>query len=201
MSKMAAMRLDRTLDGRRHARRSSCVGPRASAKNARSANRAFTVLELLIVLMLITLTATVSISAYFGRSEVTLENAARLVAEDLRMAQDRASFVHLPVAVVFASDGGGYSFVDDPRIAGCEMQPADLLDRRFDCDAVFEGVRIERIDFPARDRVLFNESGAAVAPGVITITYRGEERRIEVEAGRGAICVLDAEHRASDGKR
>ena len=48
------------------------------------AHGGFTILELCLSLFLITLTATVSIWAYFSRAEVTLVKAAQLLVEDLR---------------------------------------------------------------------------------------------------------------------
>ena len=58
--------------------------------------RGFTVLALLVVLVSLSLVAATSVRWYFSRDEVTLENAAVLLARDLRAAQHRSIFLGRP---------------------------------------------------------------------------------------------------------
>ena len=72
----------------------------------------FTILELLIALAVIVVVATIAIPAWFGRVDVTLNNAIKLLAQDLRDAQDRAAYGRREVVVDFSDDGDGYVVQD-----------------------------------------------------------------------------------------
>lgn len=158
----------------------------------------FSLLELLLVLGLVTIVATVSIWAFFARGEVTLENAAKLLADDLQLAQSRAVFLKTPVEVRFDDDGLGYRITDTSgRTSG--IAALDLTGRRYDVDAVFEGVRVQEIRGPrasSRERTLvFDARGSAEHTAWITLAYRGETRTVELDAKTGACVVADAARR------
>lgn len=157
------------------------------------------------MLCLLACVATASIWAYFTRSEVTLTNAANLLVEDLHMAQSRALFLDTPVEVVFDADGRGYRVVDGQGGAPSGLRELDLTGRRYDIDAVFEGVAIARIegaevpsdpDDPggerARRSVRFDATGAITRSVWITLAYRGETRTVQVDAQVGNFFVADA---------
>ena len=58
-------------------------------------------LVMLIVLAVMAIVAGVAIPAYFGRHGITLDNAARLLARDLRVAQNMAGFEGQPCTFEF----------------------------------------------------------------------------------------------------
>jgi prepilin-type N-terminal cleavage/methylation domain-containing protein len=150
----------------------------------------FTLLELLIALALVTVIAALSVTAYFGRSEVTLENAVRLLVDDLRMAQTRATFFGSPIDVVFAADGSGYELVEhgpgDPTSAIGPLVPP----RRFGFGAVFEGIRVERVEVGDRREhapLEFDAKGSLLAGATIVLADRAETRTIVIEKETGRI--------------
>jgi prepilin-type N-terminal cleavage/methylation domain-containing protein len=148
----------------------------------------FTLLELLIALALIGLVAALAIPAFFERGEVTLDNASRLLAEDLRAAQNRAAYLELDVRVVFREDGDGYSVVG-PDGALLEAPGHDgRFERRYAGYGVFDGVRVQSVDMPERTMV-YDEDGLAPRGGRVVLGYRDDARLIEVGPGDGLIHV------------
>ena len=176
----------------------SSRSPQAGSRSPRPLVRGgFTILELLIVLILIALVASFSISAFFDRSEVTLENAVKLLAEDLHLAQSRAAYLQEPVECVVAEDGDGYSFVDTGRSDAAHSSVYPLPLRRYSVDAVFEGVRIDGRELGSSRRIRFDEKGHAQASGAVTLSYRGDSRRVEIEAGQGRVRFPDTQPKRS----
>lgn len=142
-------------------------------------------------LLLVSVTATASIWAYFSRSEVTLAKAARLLVEDLRMAQMRAACNRTNVDVVFDRASGCYHVrgVEDPSL------PTAELPRCYPNDAVFEGVRIAEDDLGRPAVVTYDTRGRAVRAARITLSYRSDSRTVVVPAGDGFASILeDATH-------
>ncbi len=154
-----------------------------------TARRAFTIVELLLVLSLITLTAAVSIWAYFSRPEITLENAALLLARDVRLAQNRSTLLRRPVSLVFHANGDGYRIVDGSEEASEPHLQLDRVERRYSRDAVFEGVSILRNGLAREGRLVFPGGSGKEPAGILTLDYRGESRAVELEAGTGRILL------------
>lgn len=161
---------------------------------------AFTLLELLIVLVLITLIAAVSTWAYFSRPEVTLDNAIRILARDLQIAQNRAILLRRPVSIVFADDGDGYRLVDRTEASPADRGDFERIERRYSRDAIFEGVRILPVGLAARGEIVFPCDGREPPPGRIMVGYREETRTLEIENGTGRILLSDREHALAHGK-
>lgn len=146
----------------------------------------FTLLELLLSLLAVALIAAFSISAWFGRSEVTLESAVDLLVLDIRAAQARASFFRMPVELAFLPDGRGYDVIDPAQGEDSPLAPA-VSARRFDQGAVFEDVRIVRIELGRSQRLVFNAIGEVLDGGRIELGYRNERRTVEIEPRTGRI--------------
>lgn len=161
----------------------------------------FSILDLLLALLVISLTATASIWAYFSRAEVTLDNAVRLLAQDLRIAQNRAAVLHAPVSMVFAPDGEGYRVVGGAGEAPPSGKDPGVISRRYSRDAIFEGVRISDLDLGPGRLVVFDALGFVTTGGRITLSFRGESRTIEIASGSGMIHILDMSTPWEDGAR
>jgi len=149
----------------------------------------FTLLELLIALIAISVIAAVAIPAYFSRSDVTLENAAVLLARDLRAAQNRSAYLGEETRVQFLPDGDGYLVmnqlgkpIDNPR----NELP---FERRYSVDAVFRGVVIQAFHH-AGDAIVFDEHGEPDGPATITLTFGDDERTIRMSPPYGSIEIL-----------
>ena len=67
----------------------------------KSPKKGFTILELMIWLVLVSIVASFAIPAFFDRAEVTLDNACTLLLEDLRGTQNRAAYNRAVYLVAF----------------------------------------------------------------------------------------------------
>ena len=151
----------------------------------------FTVLELLIILALLTITASVGIPAYFARPEVTLDSAARLLAADMREVQNRAALYRLPLSVEFPAGGSGYCGVHADGKPLSSPYPDGPFVRIFAADAVFEGVQVVQVQSPEGDRVSFTPKGLSATTASIVLGFDGETRTIRIRKGSGLIEITD----------
>jgi Tfp pilus assembly protein FimT len=160
-------------------------------RSERGARGGFSLLELVGTLALITVLATVSIWAFFSRGEVTLENAARLLVEDLHLAQSRAMFLRTPVAVEFDADGLGYVVRDEGQGLPSGLEALDRGGRRYDVDAVFQGVRIHEVRGASGRAVHFDARGVTAIDVWVTLAYRGETRTVQIDHAAGIALLVD----------
>jgi len=153
------------------------------------ARRAFTILELLVVLLVLSLCAATTVRFYFSRSQVTLENAAILLAHDLRAAQHRAIFLNEPSHFRFLPDGSGYVVTDTRGNLSRNPQTDEPFLRSYPEDGVFHGVTI--LDVTAGDdRVLeIDPHGAPLENLSVTLGF-GDERRTLVMSSRTGVITL-----------
>jgi hypothetical protein len=151
----------------------------------------FSILELLVALLLISVTATASIWVYFSRAEVTLDNAARLLGQDLLAAQGRALRLRMPITIAFAPDGDGYRTMEPAEVADLFVGEQGPIVRHYARDAVFEGVRVCELELGPSRMLTFDATGMALSGGHITLSYRGEKRIIQIEAQSGRIHIPD----------
>jgi len=150
---------------------------------------AFTLLELLIVLVVLALVSSLAVPAWFERSEVTLDNACRLLARDLREAQNRAAWRGQPLQVVFDGDGDGYEVLDrDGRPVPAPVGGDDFT-RRYSRDAIFRGVAIARLELESGSALEFDAHGFAAQGAEIVVTFQGEARVVRVERGSGQVRI------------
>ena len=154
--------------------------------------RGVTLSELLLSFAVLTLVALLAITSFFSQTEVTLHNATRLLADDVRTAQNRAMMLRIPVALRFEEDGDGYSVED------LAPSPEELLDlvptvkRKYSADAVFEGVRVARVELRGATLLRFDAEGRAEHDALIVLSYGGENRTVLVEKGRGIALRPDS---------
>lgn len=150
----------------------------------------FTLLELLLSLIAISVIAALAIPAYFGRSEVTLENAAVLLARDLRAAQNRSAYMGEPTRIEFLEDGDGYRVLDE--LGKPIENPRNELpfERRYAVDAVFRGVEIFRVDLKGADALTFNKHGEPSGPANLMLRFGEDERTVMLTMPYGEIEIL-----------
>lgn len=154
-----------------------------------TARAGFTIVELSIALLAIAVMASLAIPAWFDRGEVTLDNASRLLAQDLREAQNRAAFHRQPYAVEFFEDGGGYRVVD----AEGRPVPAPIGDgpfeRRYSRDATFRGVVLPRVEFGDDRTLRFDHRGFAEEGGAALLRFQDDARVVRVSPYSGLIEI------------
>jgi Tfp pilus assembly protein FimT len=156
------------------------MSPHRSAIGRRG--HGFTILELALTLVAVTIVAALAIHAWFGRTDVTLRNAADLLAEDLRRMQMHAALERTPVEVHFHADGGGYhaQLLPSGRIEGT---------RRYPMDAVFEDVRVASVRVAQGGNLVFGGQGRASSDATITLVQRGVACSVVVDASAMHVAV------------
>ncbi len=153
--------------------------------------RGFTILELLIILALLTITASVGIPAYFARPAVTLDSAARLLAADMREVQNRAALYRLSLMVEFPEDGTGYRGIrEDGKPLHSPYTDGPFV-RVYPADAVFEGVRVLEVRSPQGNRVTFSPRGLAASTASIVLGFDGDTRTIRIRKDSGLVEIDD----------
>jgi len=135
----------------------------------------------------VALLAGLVIPAFFGRGAVTLDNAAVLLARDLRSAQNRAAHLGQPTSMRFDAHGW---WALDARGAPLErFSSNERIERRLDVDAVFEGVQLEEIEFGPEAEVHFDPSGRPDRGGTLQVVYEGERRTLRLSPTDGRITI------------
>jgi prepilin-type N-terminal cleavage/methylation domain-containing protein len=160
--------------------------------HGRPARRAFTLPELVLSLALIAFVAAFAISSFFSQSEITLHNALQLLADDMHEMQARATSLQIPVEIVFDPQGDGYHAQDCGSADPARARVFPLVTRRYSRDAVFEGVRIRRLQLKGADRIRFDAAGRSLTEGVIVVGYRDDARVLELHSERGFVCLPDS---------
>lgn len=151
--------------------------------------KGFTLLHVVTSLIVMALVAVVGIPVYFGRPKITLERAAVLLANDLRLAQNRAAYLGTPVQVVFDDEADGYWFAD---LEGEHLEDPvgdEAIRRIYPGDAVFEGVTLDLVELTRGSAVYYDARGRCQSGGSITLGYRGQTRVVRVDPGTGMIRV------------
>ena len=147
-------------------------------------------LHLMLVLSIISILSCAAILRWFGRAEITLDNAVSLLAEDLQHVQGRAVFENIELQVVFYEDGGGYEILNanGQSIPGPLGTPSYL--RRYNADAVFAGVKIGPLDLGGVRRIRYTPSGPIPPSGTIHVAFGSEQRSLALvdESGRMAVA-------------
>jgi len=148
----------------------------------------FTLLELILALAAVATVATVAIPAWFERGEITLQNAALRLAEDLEMAQGLA--LGAPDPVAFHLSPGGYRVVGADGELLTHPRSGQPFVRTYNRDAVFEGVELREINVAGGQPLIFDSRGFVSGGALIRLGFGDEDRLIRVEAPHGVIRVV-----------
>jgi prepilin-type N-terminal cleavage/methylation domain-containing protein len=148
----------------------------------------FTLLELLLTLLIIAGFAAGTVTIYFGRPDVTLENASVLLAHDLRAAQNRAAYLGRETHVHFLPNG--YEVKDTAGFVVSNPRTEQPFVRDYAMDGVFQGVTVKDVWVGPRDEMVYGPNGSLLAGGEVVLAYGEDTRVVRVEAETGAITIL-----------
>jgi len=157
-----------------------------SAATGRRAQRAFTILELALVLALVSLVAMLAIPSFYRQTDVTLENAAVLLAQDLRSAQNRAAVRSVSMALIFDEGGAGYRCAE---IGPSGVPRHAVFERSYGSDAVFEGVVVTGVEASPGRAIVYDRNGAPVQSAAVRLEFEGDWRLVHVHFGTGLISI------------
>ena len=149
----------------------------------------FTLLHLLVVLVALAALAVVGIPGFFERPNVTLENGAVLLAEDLRTAQNRAAFSREPLFLRMFPDGDGYEVMARTGKPIADPRSGRPFVRRYSVDGVFEGLRIAGYRTGPDDTLVLSPTGETSDDFEVRLEFLGDERLVRAARGTGLVTI------------
>jgi hypothetical protein len=153
------------------------------------APRRFTVLGLLLVLFLLSLGAATTVRWYFASADVTLENAAVLLARDLRAAQHRSIFLAKVGRLQFFGDGSGYALLDSTGTVTHNPQTDEPFLRIYPDDGVFVGVSVLAAEAGSDRTLEIDDRGRPLEDLAVTLAYQDERRTLRMARESGNIAI------------
>lgn len=160
-----------------------------SPGSARARRSGFSILELAIVLALLTVAAAIAIPLFYGRASITLDNAAILLARDLRAAQNAAVFRERDIVLQFLPDGDGYRVYDEFGVMLPNPTGGGEFRRKYSQDGVFEGVELEFLEVAPNRSVHFTPDGLALHGVELHLRFEGERRKLSLEPTTGLVTI------------
>ncbi len=154
---------------------------------AQTRRAAFSLLELILTLTVLAGLATGLVVFYFQRSDVTLDNAARLLVEDLRTAQGIALNSGTPTS--FAFEGDTYTATDQAGETLMHPRTGVGFVRDYHRDAVFEGVQILSVELDGAAKLQFAPDGTPSTGGTVRLGFAQAQRIVRIEPVNGWISV------------
>ncbi|MBL8761699.1 MAG: type II secretion system protein [Phycisphaerae bacterium] len=158
--------------------------------------RAYTLIELLIVILVLGIAAALIVPSMGGTGSLRVQAAVRTIVADLTETQSDALAFQKGRAIVFDPDTNSYSMVD---VNGAELDVEnDLIRRTVIQGAEFGDARIASVDCDDDTTLVFDEMGSPVqepmgsdpaANGKIVVQGSGQEFTITIEAYTGRITV------------
>lgn len=156
-----------------------------------SRGRSLRLTGVLFMLVVIAMGSSVGIPMWFGRAEITLNSAARLLVDDLTEVRERASYLFVDLQINFDEDGGGYILSDARGFPlAAPIGPGRFL-REYDRDAVFRGVRISALEILDSDEryLRVDPNGAFEHFARIELSFKDERRTITIDPKTGVISM------------
>lgn len=160
--------------------------------------RAYTLIELLIVIAMLGLASAMVIPVMSSTDALRVQSTVRAIVADINYAQSEALARQQPRAIIFNTTTNKYTVVDvpgttvDPSSANTEYT-VNLNDRQR-----FHDSRMTTAAFDGANTLIFDELGGPVtdpggttpsAGGSITVTGSGSVYRIDIEAYTGRVVV------------
>ncbi len=173
----------------------------------RSSNRAYTLLEMLMIVAILGIAGALVIPAMGSTGVLRIQAAVRTVVSDITVAQSDAVAYQERRAIVFDADSSSYRMV---RVPGDTVDPSvntmynkDGPDGLYVVDfedARYGAARITAVEFDGDQTLIFDSLGGPVetasgntpsAGGTIVIEGQGQTFRLTVEPFTGRVTVAD----------
>lgn len=164
------------------------VQPR-SASEQRSPG-GLSILKMALALAFIAVVSIVGIPAFYSQPSITLDNAAVLLARELRFAQNESVVVGVNTRVRFLPEGDGYAVeTAHGRALPNPLGGGDLI-RVYSRDAIFEGVKITSTSGTHDGMVRFTTRGFCLDEVSVELTYESEIRVLRISKNTGLMEIL-----------
>ncbi len=155
----------------------------------------FTLAEIMVVLVILSIAALVIVPAAIDAASVQAISAARMVASDIEYAQSAAITYQKPISVVFKKSENLYRIVD-ANTSQVLVHPINKSDYEvlLGQKGGFEQVSISSADFGGSDssELTFNEFGEPIdGSGWVQIQAGAHLYKVKVAAATGIVSVTD----------
>ena len=160
---------------------------------------AFTLIELLIVLLILGIVGAMVVPMVSGTDDAQCEAAARVIVADLELAQSTALARQAEVALVFGEDGESYKVVlsgvqdlgDYAALVTLEhpLMPGRNYEVNVVADLRLPDVVLSDADFGGDRYVVFDTFGSPGFGGSIVVTAGAASLTVSVEPITGAVSV------------
>ena len=155
----------------------------------RIGNRAFTLVEVLAVVVILGIAASLVVPQMSAPSTLTIQAAARAVIGDLMVAQNEAVGMQTTRKAIFDSTANNYRLADQSDQTLTMNWRGGNYQTSFNSDSRFSGVKISSADFGGQNWVSFDEMGSPSSGGSIDLTAGGVGYRITVAPFTGRVTV------------
>ncbi len=154
----------------------------------RRINAAFTMIELIVVMVVIAIAAAMVVPYAVSTSSFQAQSAARLIMSDLEYAQNQAIVSQSPVTVTFSAAGNSYAV---SNASGTLIHPISkkAYEVDFDTSGGFENVSMSSVNFGCCSTVTFDALGAPDNEGTVTLTAGSHAYTVTVAAISGRVTV------------
>jgi type II secretory pathway pseudopilin PulG len=154
----------------------------------RSSPRAFTLAELIVLILVLAITAAVVVPHVSGMSAFQAMSAARAIAADLEYAQNVAVSAQQDVTVTFDTAQESYALTNASGLLEHPIEKSDFQ-VAFGSTEGFEKLDIVSADFNGGAAVTFDTLGSPDNGGTILLQAGPRRYRVTVGAGTGSVKV------------
>jgi len=150
--------------------------------------KAFTLVELLVVVIILALAAALVLPQAIGTSDMQAQAAARVLMADLEYAQSHAVVTQADVTVTFDGSGNSYGVSKQSQtLIHPITKKAYVVD--FDTHGSFKTVSIGTVDFGGGSTVTFNALGTPSPDGSVDVGAGTHTYRVTVAPVTGRVSV------------
>ncbi|UCF16110.1 MAG: GspH/FimT family pseudopilin [Phycisphaerales bacterium] len=169
--------------------RKRCTEDRAGKDSPNSRN-GFTVIEILILAVLLTIVALTAVPMLSSAGTMQLRAAANMIAADLEYAKNMAISRGQNYSVVFDQNSDGYQIEDqNNNVVPHPVKKGFDYIVDFQSDSRLSTVDITGADFAATADVAFDSLGSPDSGGTVTLQASGTTVTITVEPITGYISI------------
>jgi len=150
---------------------------------------AFTLIELMIVISIIALTAMLVVPHIASSASYEVQGAARALAGDLLYAQSEAIANQQSRKVIFDAQNNSYRLTDGADVTLPAPWLGGSYQVSFGSASQFSDVSIESPEFGGQTEVVFDEMGAPSSGGSVELVAGPHRYRVTVTAFTGRVSV------------
>lgn len=151
----------------------------------------FTLIEIIIVVVIISIAALIAIPMMSSAADIQVCSAADMIAADLEYAKSMAVSRQKSYKVIFDTVNESYRIEDESRIITHPVNVGKFYEVNFKTDSRVSQVDIDTVDFAGDDRVVFDYLGVPSSGGSVTLVAGGKTITVYVETATGYISVSE----------